>query len=245
MAGSFHAQGGFSTKKSKNPHQHVRSRKGTGLILLLAAGALALARWKLGAGFEPHAVVAMLRGLGSQPAAVPVFLLLYLVGTTLMLPAVGFHVVAAVVWGFWPGLAASMLALNLVSNGQFWLGRWVGRAKVQAWLERRGWGGAVLRNSSISTMIAVRQLPLPFVAVNVAAGASPLTAWQFAIGSGLGALPPTLVYTWFATALIDGVEGARGEALIKALAGGAGVLLIVVASKAWGRWRSRRPVRTG
>jgi uncharacterized membrane protein YdjX (TVP38/TMEM64 family) len=124
-----------------------------------------------------------------------------------------------------------------VSNLHFWIGRWLGQERVEAWLQRRGWSGAVIRGSGISTLIAVRQLPLPFVAVNVAAGASPVTAWQFVIGSGIGGLVPTVVYSYFATALIDGAEGTKTQTLLKALAAGACVLAIALLPKLWARWR--------
>ena len=211
--------------------------------MLLVAGGLVLARWQWGAQFEPKVLVERLRELGTHPAAIGVFVLLYLVGTTALVPAVAFAIVSAVVWGYGPGLAVSLLALNLVSNVHFWLGRWVGQARVERWLFRRGWSGAVLRESGVTTMIAVRQLPLPFVAVNVAAGISPLKWWHFAVGSAIGAVPPTLVYTWFATALVDGVEGARTQALLEALAGGALIVLLAVAPKLWARWRTKRQTR--
>jgi uncharacterized membrane protein YdjX (TVP38/TMEM64 family) len=237
---SFHAGAGFSTKKSKKLLLHAMRRTGTWLLLLLLVGGLLLARWKWGAEFEPKLLVVRLRELGAHPAAVGIFVLLYLVGTSVLVPAVGFAIVAAVVWGYGAGMAVSLLALNLVSNVHFLAGRAVGRARVEKWLERRGWSAAVLRESGVTTMIAVRQLPLPFVAVNVAAGVSPLKWWHFAVGSAIGAIPPTVVYTWFATALIDGVEGARTEALLKALAGGAMIVTLALAPKVWARWRSRR-----
>ena len=134
------------------------------------------------------------------------------------------------------------MALNIVSNIHFWAGRWIGRARVVAWLTRRGWSGALLRGTGIGTMIAVRQLPLPFLAVNVAAGVSPLKGWHFVVGSAIGALPPTVVYTYFATALIEGVEGARTEALLKALAGGVMVVSLGMAPKLWSWWKQRRAV---
>ncbi len=214
-------------------------RKGTWLLVLAVASGLLLARWKWGAQFDPKLLVERLRDLGTHPAALGVFFLLYLLGTSLLLPAVGFAIVAAVVWGYGPGLAVSLVAFTAVSNGHFWLGRWAGRPLVEQWLLRRGWSEVVSSQSGVTAMIAVRQLPLPFVAVNVAAGVSPLKGWQFALGSGIGSLPPTVVYTWFATALIDGVEGARTEALLKAFAGGALVLCVAVLPRLWLRWRVR------
>ena len=220
----------------------MTTRKGSWAVLLLVAGLLALARWRFGDQLEPKQLVQTLRELGSEPGAVPLFIGLYALGSSALLPAVGFHIVAAVVWGYWPGFALSMVCFNLVSNAHFWVGRWIGQARVEAWLARRGWSGAAIHESGVTTMIAVRQLPLPFVAVNVAAGASPLKGWQFVVGSGLGGLPPTLVYTYFATAMIEGVEGARTEALLRALGGGAMVLLLALAPKLWARWRNKPPL---
>ncbi len=215
-------------------------RTGTWLFLLAAAGAVLFVRWKWGDEFEPKVMVARLRELGAHPASVALFVLAYGVGTSALLPAVGFAIVSAVVWGYFPGMAVSLLALNIVSNVQFLVGRWLGRERVEAWLVKRGWSAAVLRETGVSTMVAVRQLPLPFLAVNVAAGVSPLKWWHFAVGSAIGAIPPTVVYTWFATALLDGVEGARTEALLKALAGGAMMVPIALAPRLWAAWRRRR-----
>ncbi len=237
---SFHADAGFSTKKSKKLPLHANARRGTWLLLVLLAGGLLLVRWKWGAQFEPKLLVERLRELGSHPGAVPLFVLLYLAGTSILMPAVAFAIVAAVVWGYGPGMLVSLLALNLVSNVHFWLGRWVGKARVEAWLLRRGWSGALLKQGGLGTMIAVRQLPLPFLAVNLACGVSPLKGWHFVVGSAIGALPPTIVYTYFATALLEGVEGARTEALLKALAGGAMVVTLGVAPKLFSWWRQRR-----
>ena len=172
------------------------------------------------------------------------FLGLFLLGTSAMLPAVAFAIVAAVVWGYWPGVVLSMLAANVVANLHFWVGRWVGRRRVEPWLARRGWGGAMLRESGVTTVIALRSMPLPFLAVNVAAGVSPVKGWQFAIGSALGSIPPMTVYPYFAAALIEGVDGARTEALLKALAGGALIVSLAVAPKLWRRWKRQRMVPT-
>ena len=105
-----------------------------------------------------------------------------------------------------------------------------------------GWtrSEALFAENGLWSMVAVRQLPLPFVAVNVSAGASPVRWVHFALGSGLGALGPTIVYTYFATSLIDGVEGAKKEAVVKALLAGAAIVLIAVGPKVVVWWRKRQ-----
>ena len=62
---------------------------------------------------------------------------------------------------------------------------------------------------------------------------------HFALGTSIGALPPALVYTYFATALIDGVEGARTEAMGKALIGAGGMFCLAMAPKVWRWWKAR------
>lgn len=210
------------------------------LGVLVALGALVAARLLWGDAFEPKALIAELRRLGAVGGAVPLFFVLYAVGTTVLIPAVAFAIVAAVVWGYGPGAVIAMSALNVVGLGHFFLGRWLGREKVNAWLERRGWTGVAVRESGVGTVIAVRQLPLPFLAVNMALGASPLKWWHFVIGSAIGAVPPGLIYPYFATALIDGVEGAKQEAMVKALTGAAGMFLIAISPKLWRWWRARK-----
>ena len=218
----------------------MKMRSASAWVLILVAIALVLARLRWGAELQPRALVCLLRGLATSSAAVPMFLLLYASGTSLLLPAVGFHIVAAVVWGYWPGFGLSMVALNLTAGLHFLAGRRLGRARVEAFLARRGWTGALVSERGVTTMIAVRQLPLPFVAVNLAAGASPLKAWHFAVGSALGAVPPTLTYTWFAVELVDGVEQARTEALVRALLAGSLILLLALAPRLWAWLRARR-----
>lgn len=211
-----------------------------GLVLVIGA-----AQYFFADRFEPKALLEWMRQMGSRGWAIPAFVLVYAVATTFLAPALSFHIVAAVLWGFWEGLLISMVTCNAVSNLHFQLGRWIGREKVRAWLEKKGWSRLVkeLETSGVGTMIAIRQLPLPFVAVNVACGASPLKAWHFAAGTAIGALPPTLVYTSFASALLEGVAGSKREALVRALGAGAVMITITVGPKLFKWWKARRAAR--
>lgn len=192
---------------------------------------------------EPRALLALMREWAAGGWGPLVFVAAYLVGTSLLVPAVAFHIVAGVLFGFGPGVAFSFLALNLVSNLHFGIGRAVGQQAVVDWLARRRWSfvSNELQQHGVLAMVAVRQLPLPFLAVNVAAGASGVAWRDFFFGSGLGALAPLLVYTSLATSLIDGVEGVGLIALARAAAGGFGMLVLAVAPRLWRRWRQTRP----
>jgi len=205
------------------------------IILLLAAfiGAAAVLRALGRQWLEPAAATALLRSLGDSAWAMPVLAFAYLIGSSFLLPAVLFHVVAGASFGFAKAFLFNMVAGNVISNLQFWGGRLAGRDRMRGWLTARGfpWLVEELETSGLWTMLVVRQLPLPFVVVNAAAGASPMPWWHFLVGSGLGLFPGNLIYTYFAAALAEGVEGAREAVLLRALSAGAGVVVLSLGAR--------------
>ncbi len=208
------------------------------IFALVIVVTLVLARLFFREQLEPQAILETLRATKGHWWVVPAYMVLYFASTALLMPASLMAVVAGAVWGFETGWVIAIAASNLASNAQFSIGRWFGAARVKPWLERRGLEKLVseLEQRGAFTMLVVRQLPLPFVAVNVAAGASPMTWVQFAIGNAIGLLPNVTIYTYFAAALADGVEGARGEALLRAVAAGATLTVTGLVS----RWLMRR-----
>lgn len=187
---------------------------------------------------SPRTILDVLRATKGQWWVVLAYLAIYFASTALLMPASAMVVVAGAVWGFESGWVLAIGTTNLVSNAQFFIGRWFGAARVKPWLERRGLGKLVseLEQRGAFTMLVVRQLPLPFVAVNVAAGASPMTWPQFFVGNAIGLMPNVTIYTYFAAALADGVEGARTAALIRAITAGAALAATGLLS----RWLMRR-----
>lgn len=226
----------------------------TAVLLLLAFTCAAVAaRALLGERFEPAALVATLREVGASGLAGPVFLLLFGAGTTLFLPAVSFMLVAGVTWGLWPGWAVAWAAANLWAHLHFLVGRALGRERLLAFLARRGLGRVhrELEAGGVWATVILRQLPLPFVGVNVAAGASPLTWRAWALGNVLGLLPNVLVYTHLAATLADGLEaqglaalGRSPQAVGRALLAAAGVVAFALVSR-WLAARGRRRADVG
>ena len=182
-----------------------------------------LARVLLRDRFEPGAILPLVRASKDAVWAVPAFVLTYCLATAVLMPAIAMHIAAGAVWGFGHGWVLGIIGANIASNAQFLVGRWVGPERVRAWLLKRGMSRLVdeLEQRGAFTMIVVRQLPLPFVVVNATAGASPMRWPQFAIGNAIGLLPNATLYTYFASVLAEGVEGARTEVLLRALAAGA------------------------
>ena len=84
--------------------------------------------------------------------------------------------------------------------------------------------------------VLIRQLPLPFVGVNVAAGASPIPWPKWVAGNALGLLAPAVVYSQLAAAIADGVEGAEGQAVQRVLLTAGSLIALSLLS----RWVQRR-----
>lgn len=224
-------------------------RRLTLLALLGAFIAAAIAFHRIfGDRLEPRALVQFLRALGAQGWAIPAFVLLFGVATTFFAPAISLVVVAGVTWGFWPGWLVVWLTENLWANLQFLAGRVIGRERLKAALARRGLTGVLreLEHGGVLATLMVRQLPLPFVGVNVAAGASPLRWHRWAVGNALGLLPGALVFAQLASSLADGVEGARQAAGRQVLLAGALVVALALGTRLLlGWWRRRGAAAAG
>ena len=62
---------------------------------------------------------------------------------------------------------------------------------------------------------------------------------QFVVGNAVGLLPSVTIYTSFAAALTEGVEGARAEAVLRAVIAAAAAIAVGLLS----RWLARRRAR--
>jgi len=205
------------------------------IVLALVAGAVAVRVWTPYV-LEPRSALQSLRAMG-ESSQVLVFALAYLVLTTCAVPAALMNVVAGVAFGFWRGVLLAFVCANIVSNLQFWLGRAVGAERIAAWLERKGFS-RYHESNEISSLVLLRAIPSPVLAVNMGCGAAGVKWRHFVLGSGLGLVAPSIVHTLFASQVYQGVEGAKLSSFLWA----AGAGLCVVALSLVPRWlRNRKP----
>ncbi|PZR16043.1 MAG: hypothetical protein DI536_07035 [Archangium gephyra] len=156
----------------------------------------------------------------------------------MLAPAMALMAAAGVTWGFFPGWLIVWVTANVWTHAQFLLGRWIGAHQLERWLSNKG-GGFVTRELAQGGIIAtvlVRQLPLPFIGVNLAAGATAIAWRHWIIGNAIGLLPNCLIYTSLAAALIDGAQGAKEQAALRALISGGSIITLGLFT----RWLQRR-----
>lgn len=213
-------------------------RRKLALALVLLVLALGLGLRLAGVEITPESLALQVRAAGEAAWGPLVFVALYMVFTAVGVPAMLFHIAGGVIWGFWPGLLYNVALANLTNNLHFGAGRLFGSGPLQALLQRRGLDHLFDRSRTEGPwlMVAARQLPLPAVAVNLAAGISAMPWWHFVVGSGVGGLVPQAIWTWFAAEVFHDPHNVRSDIVLKALAAGAIALLFAVGS----RWLGTR-----
>lgn len=173
------------------------------------------------------------------------FVVLYTVLSALDFSGLVLTLAGGALFGFWWGVLLNSIGANLGANGAFWLARGLGREGVRALVGERLAG--LDRQAEIAGPIwlfRLRLIPVvPFNLLNLAAGLTAMPWRSYALATAIGIIPGTLVYTYFADALIAGVTGSPRAAWLRvAVAGALLVSLSFVPSLARRlRWVEGRP----
>lgn len=197
--------------------------KGTlGLLLLVI---MLVAGWHYVTADRATALIATLRGAWWAPVG---FVAVYTLATALNFSGLVLTLLGGAVFGFWGGSLLNTLGANLGANAAFWVARRLGREGLQGLLGGRlGSLDRLTENSGFTWLLRLRLIPVvPFNLLNFASGLTALRWRSFAVATAVGILPGTLVYTFFADAILEGSrEATRGAFVRVAIAGGLLVLL--------------------
>ncbi len=223
-----------------------RRRLGLRLVLLAAifVGGLAVFRWSPLSGYaRPQVIAEFFRGLGTPWWSPLIFIPLYAFGSAFGLPGTIPTLAGGAIFGVARGMLYNTIGANLGALGAFLLARYLGRDFVARVLK----GKAAILDEKIGehgfgTILYLRLIPLvPFNALNFGAGVSRVSVRDYVLGSLIGMLPGTLVYTYFADALIHGTGAERSGAFLHFLVA-AGTLVAFTLITGWIR-RKRAETR--
>lgn len=156
-------------------------------------------------------VLGVIRGSTWAPV---VFVAGYTVATALALPGSVLTIAGGALFGFWWGSALNTIGANCGANAAFALSRWLGREGIGRLVGRRltGLDRATARHGFLGLLI-LRLIPLvPFNALNFGSGLTAMRWRHYAWATVLGIVPGTLVYTFFADALVQGSTEATAAA---------------------------------
>ncbi len=193
------------------------------------------------------AAVAWLRG---NPWAPVVFVAAYATATALAVPGTALTLAGGAVFGVFWGSVFNWLAANIGANAAFMVARALGRDGVR---RLAGEDSAALRRLDAAVekrgflgLLTLRLIPLaPFNVLNFGAGLTALRWPVYAAATAIGIVPGTVVYTFFADAILQGSQEASRDALLRVLLAGALLAALAVLPALLGRLGARLPGARG
>jgi len=143
------------------------------------------------------------------------FVLIYGIGTAIGIPGLPFTIAAGVLFGTLLGSAISWGGSMISAVAGYWIARTVGRNVVSRWLKRfRRMDVAIAEARDFAGMLRLRLFPvLPIGVVNFVSGLARAPFASYMGATAIGVVPSTIIYTYFADSLIEGVAGGRNTAL--------------------------------
>lgn len=158
------------------------------------------------------------------------FILIYGIGCIIALPGSLLTLCGGAIFGVARGTAYNVLASNLGATLAFLMARYFGRDFVSRLMKGRieSFDEKVARHG-FRFILTLRLIPLiPFNGLNLGSGLSRIKYRDYLLGSVLGMLPGTFIYTYFADALLKGATGSGKRALTNLII--ASSLLILISS---------------
>ena len=187
-------------------------------LILLLGGALVVVRLTpLREYLTLERAVAGLNALRSSTWAPIVFVAGYATATAFALPGSALTIAGGAVFGFWGGALLNTIGANIGANAAFGIARVLGKEGVEriAGSRLQGLQRATTEHGFLGLLI-LRLVPLvPFNALNFGSGMTALRWRDYTLATLIGIFPGTLVYTFFADALVLGSTQASHDARIR------------------------------
>ena len=226
-----------------------RKRNITKLLLLgliLVGGFLAVRLTPLGDLLSREGVTSAIAFLRASAWAPLIFIIAYATLTALAVPGTILTLVGGGVFGVFWGTVYNSIAANIGANAAFLISRGLGREGVRSLL---GSDSAALEKlddvvgrHGFRGLLTLRLIPLvPFNALNFGSGLLPLRWRTYAVATLVGIFPGTVVYTFFADALLQGSQEASRGALIRVAIAGALLILMSFLPQILKRFRISLP----
>ncbi len=187
------------------------------LVAILIGVGIIVRATPAGTLWSLEGLVDQMRSLRLTMWAPLVFVVLYATATAFAIPGSVLTIAGGAVFGFWWGALYNSIGANIGANAAFLLAKALGREGVEALGGKRvqGLNRATEQHGFIGLLV-LRLVPLvPFNALNFGSGLTSLRWHDYALATVVGILPGTLVYTFFADALVLGSTQAGREASVR------------------------------
>ena len=167
-------------------------------LLIFIASALILVRYTPIRGFlTAEALRRIMDSVGVFWAPV-LYMLLYAVGVCLFLPGTLLTGLGAAVFGAYWGFVYVWIGAMLGAGAAFFIGRFLGREFAASLIgdKLKKYDEAIERNG-FATVLYLRLIYFPFTPMNFGMGLTRVTFRDYIIGTGLGIMVGTFIFTFF------------------------------------------------
>lgn len=183
-------------------------------------------------------LIAHFQGMGAW--GVVLFLLAHLIATVLGFPGtvlvIAGGAVFGLVWGtFWSVIGATAGAIAAFSLARSLLREWVqqrvGHCQTMIWVNQ------LSDRQALACVLAVRFTPIsPFNLANFLFGLTSIPLQPYVLGTFVGIIPGTLLYTWIGVA---GERALHGDSLLPLLTALSGLAMLSVLPLGLQKWRRK------
>lgn len=168
-----------------------------------------------------------------------IYIVLYTVGTLLILPSTPLNLTGGAIFGIWWGTLWTTIAALVAAIAAFAFTRTIGRELVSHKLAER-WSAvdAEIRQGGLFYLFAIRLLPIiPYGIVNFVAGLTSIKFKDYLIGTLLGTLPGVLPFVMMGAGITELSQGN-----ILPLMAAFALTGILVGGATWYRRRRQSPI---
>ncbi len=172
------------------------------------------------------------------------FIFFYGIGCIVALPGSLLTLCGGAIFGVAWGTIYNILASNLGATLAFFMARYFGRdfvsrftkGRVEAFDEK-------VAEHGLRFIFTLRLIPIvPFNGLNLGSGLSKIKYRDYLLGSALGMLPGTFIYTYFADALLKGVTGSGKRAYFNLIIASALLILISFVPSLYKRFKKSKDI---
>ncbi|MBI4387486.1 MAG: TVP38/TMEM64 family protein [Candidatus Omnitrophica bacterium] len=167
--------------------------------------------------FSKEHIITFLQAIRGEWWGPVVFIMIYGIGCVFALPGSVLTLAGGAVFGIWRGTLYNAIAANFGASLAFFVARFMGRDFVKGFMKsgKMAKFDEQIGKSGFKTIFRLRLIPIvPFNGLNFGSGLSSIRFRDYLFASLLGMLPGTFIYTYFADALVKGVQGASQKAFL-------------------------------
>jgi phospholipase D1/2 len=153
---------------------------------------------------DPRSIFAWFASIRHAWYALPLVAVAFAFLGALLVPVMLLIAATGMAFGPWLGPVYALTGSLASASLGFGIGRWIGRERVERLIGRRvpKLGRAMTQHGTLAVFF-IRKIPLPFMLVNIAIGASPVRYRDFVFGTMIGMTAAVIALAGFGGTLME------------------------------------------